>query len=111
MSEGTYWRRYIAYFFIFMGFSTFFGGFMTNINTPPEFQYIGNNYMMVGAVFFVLGLAIYFIGKESDTTTQASYTQRTFQGKVCGNCHFFGKEDRIRQEKMFNAMPCEDFTP
>ena len=38
-------------------------------------------------------------------------TQRTFQGKVCGNCYWFGKVECKRNEKLFNAMPCEDYTP
>ena len=42
---------------------------------------------------------------------QPQATTRQFQGKVCGNCFFFGKEECKKQEKIFNAMPCEDFTP
>lgn len=64
-------------------------------------------WVLDGIGFFVLlmGLVTHPNG------SRASTTQRTFQGRVCGDCHFFGKEDCPRQEKIFNAMPCEDFTP
>jgi hypothetical protein len=59
----------------------------------------------IGFLMLLVGLMIHPTGAKSSTT------QRTFQGKVCGNCHFFGQEFCKRQEKLFNAMPCEDFTP
>jgi len=99
----------IGYILIGLGSSVIFGGFMVNINAPQKFQYIGNNNMIVGFFLCVLGGVIYLIGEKSETV-QASPT-RIFQGKVCGNCYFFGKKECKSQEKLFNAMPCEDFTP
>lgn len=64
----------------------------------------------IGWVFDGIGFFMLLIGLMMHPNSSKPST-RTFQGKVCGNCYFFGKEDRIRQEKMFNAMPCEDFTP
>jgi hypothetical protein len=58
----------------------------------------------VGFFMLLIGLMMHPDGSKPSTT-------RTFQGKVCGDCHFFGAEDCPRQEKLFNAMPCEDFTP
>lgn len=62
-------------------------------------------WVMDGVGFFIL-----LIGLLTHPSHSAPY-RRTFQGKVCGDCHFFGTEDCPRQEKLFNAMPCEDFTP
>lgn len=58
----------------------------------------------IGFFMLLIGLMIHPNGSKPSI-------QRTFQGKVCGNCYFFGKEDCKRQEKLFNAMPCEDYTP
>lgn len=58
----------------------------------------------IGFFMLLIGLMIHPNGSKPST-------QRTFQGKVCGNCYFFGKEECKRQEKLFNAMPCEDYTP
>jgi hypothetical protein len=59
----------------------------------------------IGFFLLLIGLMTHPSGSKPSTT------RRTFRGKVCGDCHFFGAEDCPRQEKMFNAMPCEDFTP
>jgi len=58
----------------------------------------------IGFLMLLTGLMIH----PNDSKPSA---QRTFSGKVCGDCYFFGKEDCKRHEKLFNAMPCEDFTP
>jgi len=58
----------------------------------------------IGFFIFLGALVIHPNGSKPST-------QRTFQGKVCGNCYWFGKEECKRKEKMFGAMPCEDFTP
>lgn len=58
-----------------------------------------------------IGFLILLVGLMVQPNGSTSSTQRTFHGKVCGNCFFFGKEECKRKEKMFNAMPCEDFTP
>jgi hypothetical protein len=58
-----------------------------------------------GFFLFLGGLVAHPDGSQPATAT------RQFQGKVCGNCFFFGKEQCKKQEKIFNAMPCEDFTP
>jgi len=58
-----------------------------------------------------IGFLILLVSLMVQSDSSTSSTKRTFQGKVCGNCFFFGKEECKRKEKMFNAMPCEDFTP
>jgi len=64
----------------------------------------------IGWVFDGIGFLILLIGLMMHPNHSAPH-RRTFQGKVCGDCHFFGKEDCPRNEKIYNAMPCEDFTP
>ena len=51
-------KLYVGAFLLLLGLSLIFGGFMTNINAPAEFQYIGNNYMIIGAVCVFLGILI-----------------------------------------------------
>ncbi|MCW4018071.1 MAG: hypothetical protein NWF00_05265 [Candidatus Bathyarchaeota archaeon] len=58
----------------------------------------------VGSVMFIIGL----IANSSSSSTP---TERSFQGKVCGDCAFFSKEQCKLGVKLHNAMPCEDFTP
>ncbi len=65
----------------------------------------------IGFVLDFVGFVMLLIGLLMHPNGSKPSTQRTFQGKVCGDCYFFGKEECSRQEKMFNAMPCEDFTP
>jgi hypothetical protein len=65
----------------------------------------------IGFVLDGVGFFMLLIGFMIHPNGSTPSTQRAFQGKVCGNCHFFGKEECKRQEKLFNAMPCEDFTP
>lgn len=57
-----------------------------------------------------LGFILILIGFYMHTDYSTNQ-KRTFKGKVCGDCHFFGKEHCVREEKLYNAMPCEDFTP
>jgi hypothetical protein len=65
----------------------------------------------IGWVFDGIGFFMLLIGLMIHPNGSEPSTQRAFQGKVCGNCYFFGKEDCKRKEKMFNSMPCEDYTP
>jgi hypothetical protein len=37
---------------------------MTNINAPSEFQYIGNNYMIIGAVLVIFGFILLALSGE-----------------------------------------------
>lgn len=64
-----------------------------------------------GWVFDGIGVLMILAGLMMYPNGSIQSTHRTFHGKVCGNCFMFGKEDCKRNEKMFNAMPCQDFTP
>ena len=57
-------KAYVGLFLLLLGFSVCFGGFMTNINAPSEFQYIGNNYMIIGAVLVIFGFLLLALSGE-----------------------------------------------
>ncbi len=64
-----------------------------------------------GWAFDGLGFLMILLGLIIQPNVSMLSTKRNFQGKVCGNCYLFGKGECKKQEKIFNAMPCEDFTP
>jgi len=64
----------------------------------------------IGWVFGGIGFFMLLIGLMMKPNGSKVPT-RMFYGKVCGNCWWFGKPECKRNEKLFNAMPCEDFTP
>jgi hypothetical protein len=65
----------------------------------------------MGWVLDGIGFFLLLIGLMIKPNGSAVSTTRAFYGKVCGNCHWFGKPECKRNEKIFNAMPCDDFTP
>lgn len=77
-------------------------------NEPPYAYGLSYGY---GLSIDVIGCLILFISLMMHFSGSAPPTHRTFKGKVCGDCYFFGREDCKRQEKLFNAMPCEEYTP
>jgi len=67
--EKTVMKNYIAYFLIFMGFCTLFGGLMTYATSVGTIiqdisAHVATPYIVIGFVLMLIGFAIFLIKTE-----------------------------------------------
>ena len=62
----------------------------------------GSTKVLGGVGFIAIGVVVVLLGVIAKPKPK-------YQPKVCGNCLYFKTPECIREEKLPNAMPCENF--